>query len=147
MIAFTIPGRPFAKQRPRFSRKHGRAFTPAETVSYERTVGTIASQYVKAPLTGAVAVEIVAVFAPAASWSQKRRTSALGKPHTQRPDVDNCQKAILDGLNRIAWADDSQIAQITCRKVWGEPEQTTVFIKALDEAEDAVRLPVKGVVR
>ncbi len=50
-------------------------------------------------------------------------------------------------MNRIAWADDSQIAQITCRKVWGEPEQTTVFIKALDETDDAVRLPVKGVVR
>lgn len=132
MIAFTIPGKPFAKQRPRFSRRNGRAFTPAETVSFERQVGMIAAQHADEPIAGPVAIEIVAVFEPPASASKKRRAESLGRPHTQKPDLDNCVKAITDGLNRIAFADDSQIAEIRCRKTWGSPAQTTVFVRGIE---------------
>lgn len=133
MIAFTIPGKPFAKQRPRFSRRSGRAFTPGETASFERQVGVIASQHVSEPIDGPVAIEIVAVFEPPASASKRRRAEILGRPHTQKPDLDNCLKAITDGLNRIAFADDRQIAEIHCRKVWGSPAQTTVLIRRVGD--------------
>ena len=131
MIAFAIPGKPFAKQRPRFSRRSGRAFTPGETVSFERQVGLIASQHVAEPLSGPVAIDIIAVFEPAASWPKKRREECLGRPHTQKPDLDNCVKAITDGLNRIAFADDSQIAEIRCKKLWGNSARTTVFVRSM----------------
>lgn len=127
-IHFEIPGKPFAKQRPRFSPKSGRAFTPSETVSFERTVGSYAMQHCREPFAGPVSVEITAIFEPAASWSQKRRAAQIGQPHTQRPDLDNIQKAILDGLNRIAFADDGQVSQITTRKLWGEQAKTIVTI-------------------
>lgn len=129
-ITFVIPGKPFAKQRPRSTRQ-GRVYTPAETVSFERAVGQIAAQHFAAPITGPVSVEIIATFAIPASWSQKKRLSALHRPHTQRPDLDNCQKAILDGLNRIAFADDGQVAQIAARKVWGLTEQTVVHVEPM----------------
>lgn len=129
-LAFHIPGRPFAKQRPRFSRATGRAFTPSETVSFERQVGILAAQQCKAPFEGPVSLTIIAVFAPAASWSKKKRAEHMGKPHTQRPDIDNLQKAICDGLNRIAFKDDAQVCEVVCRKTWGAYEGTSVIVES-----------------
>lgn len=131
IVTFTIHGRPFAKQRPRFSRASGRAFTPAATAAFEGTVGQIAAQHFPQPIAGPVRVTIWATFAPAQSWSRKKRDAHLHRPHTQKPDLDNIQKAILDGLNRIAFADDGQVAEIICRKVWGVTEQTVVTVEAL----------------
>lgn len=131
MITFTIPGRPFAKQRPRATRQ-GRVYTPKETVSFERTVGQIAALHFKEPIAGPVRVTIRATFQPAASWSKKKTAEHLNRPHTQRPDIDNCQKAILDGLNRIAWADDGQVFEVIASKVWGPEARTVVTVEAVE---------------
>jgi len=127
-IAFVIPGKPFAKQRPRATRQ-GRVYTPKETVSFERTVATIAAQHIAAPFDGPVKLSIIAAFEPPPSWSKKKRAATLYTSHTQRPDLDNIVKAIKDGLNRIAWADDAQVAELECRKVWMPAPQTVVFIE------------------
>ena len=133
-IAFTIHGKPFAKQRPRFSRRSGRTYTPAATSAFEGTVGQIAAPLFRQPMTGPIEIEITACFVPAASWSAKKRAAHMGQPHTQKPDLDNVQKAILDGLNRIAFADDSQVASITCRKLWRDQECTVVVVRQLEVA-------------
>lgn len=130
MPTFVIPGKPFAKQRPRATR-HGRVYTPAATVSFERTVGQIALEHFPAPIRGPVRIEICATFQPAKSWSKAKTAEHINRPHMQRPDLDNCQKAILDGLNRIAFEDDGQVAEIFCRKVWGPHAQTVVKVEAM----------------
>jgi Holliday junction resolvase RusA-like endonuclease len=132
-VNFTIPGKPFAKQRARATRM-GRMYTPAATVSFERTVGQIALPHFPRPIEGPVRLTIFATFAPPASWSKKKTLEALNRPHTQRPDIDNCIKAISDGLNRIAWADDGQVAEIVARKIWGSVERTVVLIEPLGAA-------------
>ena len=43
--------------------------------------------------------------------------SVLHEPFTQRPDIDNILKAVLDGLNGVAYEDDSQVVRVTCRKM------------------------------
>ena len=126
-----IPGKPFAKQRPRFSRLNNRSYTPAETVSFERAVGQIAAQHFAQPLVGPVRLEIVATFVPPQSWSRRKTADQLHRPHVQKPDADNLGKAICDGLNRIAFADDAQIADIRVRKVWGVTEQTVIHLEAM----------------
>jgi Holliday junction resolvase RusA-like endonuclease len=131
MTTFVIPGNPFAKQRPRFSRRSGRAFTPAETVSFERTVGQIAMTHFPQPIEGPVKLTVWATFVPPQSWSKKKTAETLHRPHIQRPDLDNIAKAIADGLNRIAWADDGQIAEMNVRKVWGLTAQTVVTVEAM----------------
>lgn len=126
-MRFEIPGKPFAKQRPRMT-KRGHAFTPAATVSFERTVGQYAMNAGAKPLEGPVKLTVIAIFEPAKSWSQKKRDAYLWEPHTQRPDLDNCLKAILDGLNRIAFADDGQVCAFECRKMWGDSAKTIVEV-------------------
>lgn len=129
-ITFNIPGKPFGKQRPRATARGGfaRVYTPQETVSFERQVGVIARQLFDHPITGPVRIAVIATFAPAASWSKRKVAALVGQPHTQKPDSDNIVKAIKDSLNRIAWVDDSQVAEMFVSKVWGQTNQTLVTI-------------------
>lgn len=50
------------------------------------------------------------------SWSKKRRAEMTGKPHRQKPDKDNLEKALLDALHE----DDSHIWDGRVTKLWGE---------------------------
>ncbi|MGX9855799.1 RusA family crossover junction endodeoxyribonuclease [Limimaricola variabilis] len=128
-ITIVIPGKPFGKQRPKFDPRSGRAYTPDATVSFEQTVRELAAKQLTTPLEGPISMTLEAVFVPAKSWSKKRRAAALGTLHTQKPDLDNIEKAILDGLNRIAFADDQQVADVRKRKRWGEREETIVTLE------------------
>ena len=129
-VRIVIPGKPFAKQRPRATRQ-GRVYTAKETVRFEQVVAQIGVERFPAPFDGPVRLTVTAVFEPATSWTKKRRDGAMSRPHTQKPDLDNCIKALKDGLNRIAWADDAQVAQVFARKVWGLRAETIVTVEAL----------------
>lgn len=50
------------------------------------------------------------------SWSKKKRREMNGAPHRQKPDVDNCAKALMDAV----FPDDSGVWDIRATKVWGE---------------------------
>ncbi|KNE88062.1 hypothetical protein PSTG_18543, partial [Puccinia striiformis f. sp. tritici PST-78] len=50
------------------------------------------------------------------SWSKKKRTEMAGKPHQQKPDKDNLEKALLDAI----FEDDCRILDGRVTKVWGE---------------------------
>lgn len=51
------------------------------------------------------------------SWSQKKRAEMDGKPHQQKPDIDNLIKAVLDALCE----EDCTIWQIAgAEKRWSE---------------------------
>jgi len=49
------------------------------------------------------------------SWTKKKKAQMLGKPHTQKPDIDNLLKALLDAV----YADDSCVHTLSgVKKVW-----------------------------
>jgi len=50
------------------------------------------------------------------SWGKKKRDEMCDQYHTQKPDIDNLIKAVLDGLLE----DDSIIYKISAEKVWSE---------------------------
>lgn len=129
MPTFTVPGKPYAKKRPRFSRASGRAFDPAENSKAEASIGHIAAKEFPAPIMGPVSVDVRCTFACPVSWSKKKRAAMIHRPHTQKPDGDNLLKAVKDALNRIAWADDGQVFDARVRKVWGEVDQTVVYVE------------------
>lgn len=137
-LAFTIPGKPISKGRPRFTVRNGFAtvYTPAKTREGEAAIAKIAKVVMRgvAPATGAVKLRILFVFAPPASWSkQMRELAAAGHViHTSKPDADNCAKAILDALNGIAWADDCLITDVIMSKRYGAAPRTDVVIEPVD---------------
>ena len=48
------------------------------------------------------------------SWSKKKKAEMVGRPHQQRPDIDNLAKSLLDAL----YGDDSHIWNISLVKKW-----------------------------
>lgn len=151
-IAFTIPGPPQGKRRPR-TRVVGRIATiysdPADKLREVeiREAVRVAMQGQPA-IAGAVRVTIDAVFEVTPSWPKKRQAAALaGMYHTSKPDSDNIAKSILDGLNpdpkaKAEWArvpfclmDDGQVAEQMVRKRYGSPARTDVIVQAIALSE------------
>ena len=134
-IDFCVPGVPRGKQRPRFTRT-GHAYTPDQTAAYECLV-RLAYQSIACgvlPMTGPISLSIIAYMPIPASLSDKRKRALVGKPHTKKPDCSNILKSVEDGLNGVAYADDSQIWKLTMHKVYGEVPGLEV---AIEETEDA----------
>ena len=52
------------------------------------------------------------------SWTRKRKELMAEEGHTQKPDLDNYVKTILDACNGVVYEDDSQITCITAMKSW-----------------------------
>lgn len=133
MLAFSVPGTPVAKGRPRISTRGGfaRAFTPAKTVAYEGLIALAAQDAMKGapPYHGPVSVTVTATFAIPSSWSGRKKAAALW--HTGRPDGDNLLKAVGDGLNGVAFKDDSQVASARVIKRYGEVPGLTVEVVPL----------------
>lgn len=50
------------------------------------------------------------------TWSKKKKTEMNGKPHQQKPDKDNLEKALLDAI----YDDDSKVWDGRATKLWGE---------------------------
>lgn len=118
MIAFTIPGQPQGKGRPRIGKigQHARMFTPAKTVAYEGLVAHAAQQALAGAglMDGPVAVNLFLDCQVPASWSGKKQRAALAGEHwpTTKPDADNVVKAVFDGCNGVLWRDDVQVVQL-----------------------------------
>ena len=117
-----IRERPLSKQRPRFG--NGHTYTPSKTKEYEERVGYEWKKKYKDCLTGAVSVTMKFFF---------HEPKKAGVYKTSRPDIDNLAKAILDGLNGIAFTDDSQVVELHLYKLWGEP-RTEVIVFDLERS-------------
>jgi Holliday junction resolvase RusA-like endonuclease len=107
LLAFTVDGRPVPQPRPQVVRGKGgvRAIESEAASSWKATIA----------LYGRLAVQ--SIRASGGSWDTSgtytltiivRRARAAG-------DVDNFLKAAMDGLNGIAWRDDSQVRSVHCR--------------------------------
>jgi Holliday junction resolvase RusA-like endonuclease len=136
-IAFTVPGEPQGKGRPRATTINGsaRMYTPKKTVNYEGLVALAAQQAMSGhqPFACALAVQIDAWHPIPASWSKTRQREALlgALRPTTKPDIDNIAKAIADGGNGVAWADDKQIVSLTVQRFYGAAPRVDVRVAAL----------------
>lgn len=137
-ITVIIPGDPHGKGRPRF-RRNGGTYTPSATVAYEAAVGTLATREMRGrePLTIPVHVELRAHFPIPKSWPEAKRMDALlGRLRpTGGFDIDNICKAVLDGMNKIAYRDDSLVVSITASKVYAQSPFVVATVKAIDGSE------------
>lgn len=135
MIAFTIPGRPTGKGRPKFARRGDavRTYTDAKTASYENKVALFANQAMRGRplLEGPLCVTVLAYFAPPKSTAKAKRAAMLaGEAHpTVKPDLDNIVKAVLDGLQGVAFADDVTVTWTNAGKRYAEADHVFVTVE------------------
>lgn len=135
---FVIYGEPVSKGRPRFSNRGGfvRAYTPQKTVAYENLVKLSYQQQIGNAgfLQGGIKAEIKAFFSIPKSTSKKLKTSMATERINvlKKPDCDNIAKIILDSLNKIAYDDDKQIADLKVEKYYSEIPRVEVELKEVE---------------
>lgn len=99
------------KRRPKIANKggHAHAYTPTATLEEEALV---AAAYKGEKHQGAVKVTVHIYKAlPASKPKRVERERNLTKP-----DIDNVLKAVLDGLNGVAYEDDTQVVEVSVTK-------------------------------
>lgn len=131
MKQLTIDGAPVAKGRPRLGR-YG-TYTPKKTQEYEEYVKMcwVAKYGSIQPSEQPLEMNIVFYMPIPKSYSKKQRAEMLNGriKHTKKPDIDNLIKSVLDALNGLAYADDSQIIKVTAVKRYAETGSTELTIK------------------
>ncbi len=138
-IKFSVPGKPFGKQRPKFSRagQYVKTYTPNETTSYENWVRMMYSNAAKGrmfPDGAMLDVRIIAYYEVPKSVSKKKRKEMLEhriRP-TKKPDWDNIGKIICDSLNLVAYHDDSAVVDAQVRKFYSENPRVDVTIRVVE---------------
>lgn len=137
-LAFTIPGKPVGKERPRVTRKG--TYTPQTTREYEAAVR---QAFLDACLISAMnsgrrfdkdrvrraTVTVCANFRVPPSWSKAKQSQAYNTFCTRKPDADNIGKVICDALNGVAYPDDACVVSLTVDKYWcGKGEDACVEV-------------------
>ncbi len=141
-IKFSVPGQPFGKQRPKFSRTgvYVKTYTPDKTVSYENLVKLMYQQAAKGKMFSeeeALDVRIIAYYEIPKSISKKKRKAMLEhrlRP-TKKPDWDNIGKIVCDSLNKVAYHDDSAVVDAQVRKFYSENPRVDVTIRVVGSDE------------
>lgn len=130
---FEVPGLPIAKSRPRFNRKTGRTWTPGKTTRYENLVSLAYKEVYPdvIPAGEPIRLTVIAYFPVPKATSKKRMALMLANliHHVKRPDVDNVLKSVQDGLNKVAFMDDSQIWSLCAEKRYSEYPRVEVIIE------------------
>ena len=131
IVEFIVPGYTMGKQRPRFVRR-GRfvsTYTPQATYDYQNIVRKCYNEVAKGKLLeGAIKAEICTIYEPPKSVSKKQRQKMLSGeiPYIKKPDSDNIAKSILDGLNKVAFKDDSAVNELHIQKMYGDVAMSQV---------------------
>jgi Holliday junction resolvase RusA-like endonuclease len=125
-LSFHIIGEPKSKSRARVTYRAGRAmsYTPAETVKAEHAVAK--------------------AYRDAGGPAEPSSTSTFGLRLSfvcgtrQRRDLDNMTKLVLDGLNGVAFADDSQVTELTANLTRGAGAASACTIVEIYESDPAI---------
>lgn len=132
---FEVNEKPIGKQRPRYSSKTKRMYTPTKTISFEEKIQwTFKGKYnvAEQPSTKPFKAKIVAVFKPNDSLSKKKKEELLYKiDYPKKPDADNIAKIVLDSLNGLAYKDDSQVTELLVLKDYGKEDKVIVELEEI----------------
>lgn len=134
-LLVTLNGDPIGWPRPRFV--HGRVIPAIGKAKRYATALERAAREAVANLGGAevvreafarhgLSVLVSATFAT-------RHVQRHGLPHTHKPDSDNIAK-LIDCLVRAGalGGDDSRVAVLTVRKIWGASGSLSVLVSVVD---------------
>lgn len=131
-----IPGDPVGKERQRHNpnNPHQRPRTPAKTREYEKRIGW-AWKAANGPMyEGPVEIRITVFLKMPKSYPKKTREAMLRGEilPTRTPDISNVLKSAEDGLNKIAYHDDAQIALVTGTRYYSHEPGLLISVISAD---------------
>lgn len=135
-----ILGTPQPKQSARFKSmkaKGGKTYVMSyqkkSVVDNAENIGHTALSQLPAgfkPYESAIGVKVLFVFPPLTSWSKTQKAifeSGLVTIYkSTRPDSDNLEKCLWDGLNGIVFKDDSLVCKKEVAKIYGKEPRTEI---------------------
>lgn len=161
-VLIVVEGEPIGKQRPKFSVQGGfvRVYTPEKTRDYELAIQMEVGQALygramaesiwglrKLPanemfmvlqfvprFTGPVRVDLEIRHTIRPSWNKSKKAGVADGSiaATIKPDLDNVAKIWFDAFNGCMWVDDTQVVEMSARKVFSESPGVTVTVTPLD---------------
>jgi Holliday junction resolvase RusA-like endonuclease len=127
-----VETQPKGKARPRFARvgKFVHTYTPKATVDYESLFAWEWQKNHYPLFKNALKVHITAYFEPLKSDKKSLKMQKINNKvkHIHKPDIDNIIKAVLDGLNGVAYKDDNQVVELVAFKRYAEKQRIEVEI-------------------
>lgn len=143
-VRFTVYGEPVSKERPRtvrekdrYGRKTVHTYTPSKTKNQEETIGWVYKstykdrKFMKGEALSVAIDFFIGIPKNCSPQDQKLMEERKILP-ADRKDIDNMEKTVLDGLNKVAYEDDSQIVELTGRKFYSVKPRTEITIKKVD---------------
>ena len=122
--------KPVSFARPRYDGRSKRFFGAPKYEKFKRQLrhDLIPNH---APYPHPCEVELVFGLGPLAQKPKWRWRAFLDGLwfHTSRPDVDNLSKAVLDAMNGVLWADDSQVWRLVAEKTYTESPFIRMSVK------------------
>ena len=102
-----------------------KAYRNAVSLSAKKCLGNQTELF--APKHIPVGMRLEFVFERPASVTKKRMFPVV------KPDLDKLERAVLDSLTSIVYFDDSQVVEMTARKVYGPRAQVYVQVWTIDQ--------------
>lgn len=141
MITFFAHGEPKAQPRPRAFSRNGKAHVyDAKTAEGWKGQIAIAAMNCRPakPLEGPISLDILFYFPRPKRLETKKGLSVVY--HTDKPDADNCAKAVMDCLTQLGfWKDDAQVVTLRVEKCYA-PKDTAAGAKITIEDFDYVTI-------
>lgn len=132
MVDINIQGDPKTQQRHRHSKRGHKIITYDPSADDKKAFAVLVKeQFQGKPLIGEIAVSIVFhVKRPKNHYRLGKFSHKLkeGVPNrvTNKPDIDNMIKYVLDACNEILWQDDKMVCEIQARKMYTKNPSTEI---------------------
>ena len=136
VLHFKVKGKPKAQKRHRHTK---RGFTYDPSASDKRDfLALIHSKAPKTPIYGGIYLKVTFSLPYPKKHLRTGKFSGQLKPnaptiYTNKPDIDNMLKFIMDTGNGVLWHDDSQIWKVDVEKLYSLSPETEIYIEETHE--------------
>ena len=140
-LRFEVPLRPVPKQSFRFSKRGG--YQPARITKFKKAVAQyacVAKQQSKW-VVNEVPVLLRLEFHFAWPTNTKKAIKQTTAHRQARPDLDNLEKAVVDGMDCL-WPDDSYVAAKVSSKFNSPENKIIIIVEKIDETKRLASLRV-----
>ena len=131
-LKLSIKGSPKAQKRHRHT-KRGFTYDPSKGDKKD-FLALMHAEAPKQPLKGDISLKVTFGMPYVKKHYRTGKYSGELKPnpplaYTNKPDIDNMLKFVMDAGNNVVWYDDSQIWKVEMEKVYSEIPSTTIEIE------------------